>query len=312
MMSFKDVAEYFQQLVKPKEKPGAVGVYLSTDSICMVHFDEKILASQYIRCSSDIERQAALQTFVQDNNLATTPCHVIIELQDYKVTLLDTPPVAESEIIPSVRWMVKDAINYPLDEASVDVFPVPLARARDNMKLIYAVVAPIKKLLSIESMIKNTQLHLHSFSIVEMALRNALNYADAIHQSSLLIYLQNNIGRMLIIDKEAIYMVRNLDLKDNAQETVLLEIQRYMDYANTLFRRQLCTQIVFTPNLLTGDINHQIKATLDLNTETLPFTHFFPKGESVPQEEQAPLLVALGAALTDVMNARQPATEGAT
>jgi MSHA biogenesis protein MshI len=287
-----------------KEAPGAVGLYLCSDSISMVHLDTvdpsgiRILANQHIVCSSAEEKQAALQRFVQENHLETTACHTIIEIQDYKVTLIDTPAVSEAELIPSIRWMLKDVINYPPDEACIDVFPIPIPRARDNMHLLYAVVTPIKKMRLYENMVKNANLHLYSLGIPELALCNALWFFKMVNTGSLLIYLHKNLGKLMIIDNQAIHMIRNIDLKDNVIETLQLEIQRYLDYANTLFRQNLCTQFLITPNDFNIDIPQQLKSALDINTTVIPFADFFPGGASIPIEQQAPLLIALGAALS--------------
>lgn len=301
MLKLKEV---FNQWTKRREAPGAVGVYLCNDSISMVHINTvapphvEILANQHILCSSDAEKQAALQLFVQKYGLETTACHTIIELQDYKVTLLDMPPVSETELIPSVRWMLKDVINYPLNEACVDVFAVPIPRARDNMKLIYAVVAPLKNMLVVEHLIKGAHLNLHSLGIPELALRNVLWFFGTVTRGSLLIYLHKNLGKLIIIDDKSVHMVRNIDLRDNAAEMLILEIQRYLTYANTLFRQNLCTQFLITPNALSTEIAPQIKTALDIETIELPFLQFFPNGNNIPKEQQAPLLVALGAALS--------------
>lgn len=301
MLKLKEV---FNQWTKRKEAPGAVGIYLCNDSISMVHIDTtdpshvKILANQHILCSSDTEKQAALQLFVDKHHLENTACHTIIELQDYKVTLLDSPPVSEAELTSSVRWMLKDVINYPLDEACVEVFHIPLPRARDNMKLIYAVVAPLKSMIAVESFIKSSGLHLYSLGIPELALRNALWFFGEITAGSLLIYLHKNLGKLILIDDKAIHMVRNIDLRDNAAETLILEIQRYLDYSNTLFRQNLCTKFLITPNSLSTEIASQLKTALDTETVEIPFVKFFPKGNDTPKDQQAPLLVALGAALS--------------
>jgi MSHA biogenesis protein MshI len=310
MLKLKEV---FNQWTKRKEAPGAVGVYLCNDSISMVHISTvdpshtEILANQHILCGSDTEKQAALQSFVQKHGLESTTCHTIIELQDYKVTLLDAPPVAEAELIPSVRWMLKDVINYPLDEACVDVFHIPMPRARDNMKLVYAVVAPLKNMLAVEHFIRNSGLNLCSLGIPELALRNALWFFGEITRGGLLIYLHKNLGKLIIIDDKAIHMVRNIDLRDNAAETLILEIQRYLDYSTTLFRQNLCTQFLMTPNSLSIEIASQIKTALDTETVEIPFVKFFPNGSNTPKEQQAPLLVALGAALSGKNNEKNKA-----
>ncbi len=302
MLKLKEV---FNQWTKRKAAPGSVGVYLCNDSISMVHINAadpahmKILANQHILCSSDTEKQAALQVFVQKHGLETMACHTIIELQDYKVTLLDSPPVAEAELISSVRWMLKDVINYPLDEACIEVFHIPLPRARDSMKLIYAVVAPLKNMIAVEKFIQSAGLSLHSLGIPELALKNALWFFGEITRGSLLIYLHKNLGKLILIDDNAIHMVRNIDLRDNAAETLILEIQRYIDYSNTLFRQNLCTQFLITPNNLSTEIASQVKTALDTDTIEIPFIKFFPNGHDIPKEQQAPLLVALGAALSE-------------
>ncbi|MEY3182523.1 MAG: hypothetical protein RLZ35_508 [Pseudomonadota bacterium] len=308
------IKEMLDKWTKRKEAPGAVGIYFCQDSISMVHLDTDsapiptILAYQHVTCRSENEKKIALQSFVEKHALETMACHAIIELQDYKVTLLDAPPVSDNELIPSVRWMLKDVINYPLDEACVDIFHVPLARARDNAKLIYAVVTPLKVMIGIENIIKNSGLSLHSLGIPELALKNTLSFFKYVKHGSLLIYLHNNMGKLIIMDEKYIHMIRNIDLRDNPSETLILEIQRYLDYSNTLFRQNLCLSFLLTPNPLNDDIAPKLKSTLETETTQIDFSSFFSNGSDIPIAYQTPLLIALGAALSGNFNAQNQVT----
>jgi len=81
---------------------------------------------QILKCqcfSGDLKnQQEGLLSFVEQNKLYHAACYGVLSLDDYQLMLIDKPKVVDGEIGESVRWLVKDLIDFPVEEAAIDFF----------------------------------------------------------------------------------------------------------------------------------------------------------------------------------------------
>lgn len=289
---------------KTSKMPGTIGIYLCDNSLTVAYVlhtqanTTEILANQHIVCSSQEEKQVALQRFVEEYGLMDMDCRVTLSPSDYKITLLDNPAVPADELLKTVQWMVRDVIPYPIEEAAVDVFEVPLPKARDNVKMIYAIATPLKKLVQIEQLAQGAKLNLSVVSIPELALCNVMSLMEEEkRQGDLIIFMQEGGGKLLLCDHDVIHLVRSIDIKGDLNEAMATEIQRYLDYSNSLFRRNLCKLLVLTPHAHNTELGEYLKSTLDLPVEIFSLAKKFNLDKEIPIEEQTPLLIAVGTSM---------------
>ena len=66
----------------------------------------------------------------------------------YSVSLVERPPVAEDELVDAVRWQIQENVEFPVDTATLDVFPLPDAATRDRpMVFVVAMQTEFLKVL---------------------------------------------------------------------------------------------------------------------------------------------------------------------
>ena len=54
----------------------------------------------------------------------------VVDADDYQVVQVEAPEVLPSEMRAAIRWRLRDAISFKIDDATVDVFEIPEAARR--------------------------------------------------------------------------------------------------------------------------------------------------------------------------------------
>jgi MSHA biogenesis protein MshI len=65
----------------------------------------------------------------------------VISADDYQLVHIEAPDVLPAELRAAVRWRLRDAIDFPVEEATVDLLELPQQSRRANAKMVYAVAA---------------------------------------------------------------------------------------------------------------------------------------------------------------------------
>lgn len=302
---------------KPDDKKGLLGIYRGTDGMSLAYGyyeNEKkmeILAHTFEPTPDHIQQQAALTKFVIDNQLENVSCCYILQPNHYQLSLVEIPNVPHAELKQSVRWLMRDSINFPLEDAVVDLIEIPLPRAKDNVKIGYGVAVRRGLIPPIENFLKDSGIKLKYLDIPELALRNIGNLYPYSGYSKSLLYLKNTGGTLMLFVEEGLYLSRSFDLplevltqnikdKPPVLEQLALEIQRSLDYSSTLFRQASPNLIVMAPTLLNNDvIQSYLRDTLGLEVKTFSILNQIPFSETITQPETVQCLFAIGAALRD-------------
>ena len=116
-----------------KKQPGWLAVGLHGDHVDLVHVrraangrPEIVLCDSYRTEGSETEALARLR---KELKLDQYRCTTLLKFADYQMHSLDAPNVPAAELKNAVRWRVKDVIDYPLEQATVDVLDVPVDKS---------------------------------------------------------------------------------------------------------------------------------------------------------------------------------------
>lgn len=306
----------FIQKKNPRAERAKVGIYETATGIAMVYGLAKagslLIKSCRYQAAKDLkERQAIVTQFVAEHQLQDAECCYVLETHDYNLNLLEAPKVPKKEINQAVRWVVKDLIHFPVEEAIIDVFDLPVARARDNMKMIYVVVSQKSVIQRIESFITSTGLILETIDIPELVLKNVIVKALANLKEGAFIYLTQNSGKVILYRENQIYITRSFEIKlsttpgeiksDNKTLDLLaLEIQRSFDYLNSVFRHSMQNNIVLAPTLIEGNIIQEfLRNALGGEVKILKLVDCLKFEKPIKEEEEANCLLAIGAVLRE-------------
>lgn len=181
----------------------------------------QILNCQYF--SGGLEaQQNNLSSFVIANQLQNIDCHGVLSLEDYRLILIEKPKVAENEMGEATKWLVKDLIDFPIEEAVIDFFPAPNRTGQPER--IYVVVTRLQWLNQVANTIAIAGLNLKSINIAALALRNILSSLRTVGNSAVFLMRSKDTYYILVVKDQLIYLERKLELSaQNELDTQLFE-----------------------------------------------------------------------------------------
>lgn len=295
-------------------KEGAVGIVETSNGISAVYGilrDTKTVIKAYTTkvAASVEEKQAALSQFVREHELQSVECSYMLSPGDYSLNLVDEPLVPKEEVSKALKWVIKDLINFPMEEAILDVFGLPFARAKDNVSMIYTAVTKKSVIAKIENLLAPTGMRLTCIDIPELSLKNIMqNYPDP--SKGCLVMLLNAVGGKLVLMKDQqLCIARSFDIKldglgqhqaqDNqALESLALETQRSFDYINSVFRQNVQNVIVLAPTKIDkAIIASSLKQSLGMEVVFLQLSEIVTIEPEIQESETADCLLAIGTLL---------------
>ena len=92
-------------------------------------------------CPFGSDRLSALRQVVRDLDARGLPVVATLPNSAYSLVQLEAPELEPEELREAMRWRVKDLIDFPVEEAVIDVFGLPASRRPGAPELVYAVVA---------------------------------------------------------------------------------------------------------------------------------------------------------------------------
>ncbi|MDP1756630.1 MAG: hypothetical protein Q8L38_04170, partial [Pseudohongiella sp.] len=128
---------------RKKRVEGLVGLSVNDSRVSMAHIvrrrDELTLEHcARVALSDAAPLRESLARMVEEQGLANAACSCVLSPRDYNVYLVEAPQVEPDEISSAVRWKVKDLLDMPIEDAVIDVFPVPEEAFKGRNKMLYA------------------------------------------------------------------------------------------------------------------------------------------------------------------------------
>ncbi len=218
-----------------------------------------IIRSEFVAAAGTQAQVEVLKEWVSDKNLQKTPCVCLIANDDCDIYQVEKPEVDDSEMVQAVTWKVKDLINYEVAHAVVDSYPMPFSSKHKQQQV--GVVAARETVISsyVES-IKTTALELNALDVHELARSNLEAVQHSAEQSFALLTLTAGNGLLsvyhdtdLYVSREFMIGIDQLELASSEDEsvfdTLLLEIQRSLDYFESFYGIGTVTNLRVFPQL---------------------------------------------------------------
>ena len=183
---------------------------------------------------------AALREAVRDLNARGLPVCATLHHSSYSPVQLEAPEMPDDELREAMRWRVRDLVDFPVEEAVIDVFRLPPSRRPGAPSLAYVVVARQADVDELAELLGAADLKVEAIDIVEMAIRNLALHIDAPGRPRA--YLQMHPGQSVIeiVDGPQVYLSRRVQqdydatadpvVLESQMENLALEVQRSLDY----------------------------------------------------------------------------------
>ena len=271
---------------------------------------------EYIPFGDRGSSNAVVSQWVAHNNLKGASCVLVMEPGSYQLLQVEPPDVTPEEMREAVRWRIKDLVDFPVDDAAVDLFELPEGGSRG--RTAYVVAASSGAIKPRVAMLNEAQLEIRAMDITELALRNLAHRMPENETGVALLWIGRERSQIGIFRQSNLYLARNVSTgwsqlgvedeggglslapDEHLLDSVVLEIQRSLDYYESHFGQHPINALVVLPAAkpvpsLIGHLEQNMAATVKL---------FEPDSilewEEVPSPEVlAQCITALGGALRE-------------
>lgn len=253
--------------------------------------------------------------------LQGTPASTVLADDAYQLQLVEMPNVPENERLQAVRWRLKDLIDYPVDEAVVELLEMPRHANPGNAPIAYAVVTRSAEVLRQIELMKRADLQMDVIDIPELCIRNIAVLLPQDADGVAFLHLAEDCGYLTITRKGVLHMTRRLEIGRRAlaeassdefalQErmaSISLEVQRSLDYYESHYDRRPVTEVILGPGAGLDALPAALTEHLGLTVNRIDLNDLFSLEDKLSVEDQGACFIAIGAALRSDQTAQAAA-----
>lgn len=253
--------------------------------------------------------------------LNQTSVSTVLEAGAYQLQLVEMPNVPAGELLAAVRWRLKDLIDYPVEEAVVELFEMPRHANPGSAAIAYAVVARRAEIMQQIDIMKRVDLRMDVIDIPELCVRNIAVLLPQDEDGVAFLHFTEDFGYLTITRKGILHMTRRLEVGRGAlaPETdeftlteriagIALEVQRSLDYYESHYDCRPVRDVVLGPGSYIDILPAALTEHLGLTVSRVSLDDLFSLEEELSVEQQGGSLLAVGAALRLDQSAQQVAS----
>ena len=245
---------------------------------------------------------------------AGAQCSTLLRPGEYDMLMVEAPNVPRAEMKGALRWKVKDMVDYPIVDATVDFLDIPPQEgaAADHGRQIYAVLARNEVVQARAEQFARAGVPLQVIEIPETAQRNIAALYEPPQRGVALAYFGADWGLLTITHRGELYLTRRLDVGVDALasdpdgedggplERVALEIQRTLDHFERQFRHVAVGKLLLAPTGRATRLAEILRARFELPVEAIDLAEVLDFGGRAPDAAtQWRLFHHFGAALRE-------------
>jgi MSHA biogenesis protein MshI len=254
----------------------------------------------------------AATAVIRAAGLPRIPVSTVLRSDDYQLVLVEAPDVPPAELRAAMRWRLKEAIDFRVEDAVIDIFGVPSQNRGGQGRMMYAVAAQ----RSAVDRHSAALVEVPTFDVVdvpELCLRNLATLLPEAAAGVALLYLGETTAIVILVRGTTVYFARHMNLQaalpiapGNDPEArldagnIVLELQRSLDYYERHFDQPPITRIAVSPSgkrasLLAADLGRET----GFEVNTLDLASLLRCETSIEAAVDPGCLLAVGAALRE-------------
>ena len=261
----------------------------------------------------------AIAAVIRAAGLPRMPVSTVLRSDDYQLALVEAPDVPPAELRAAMRWRLKEAIDFRVEDAVIDVFDVPDQNRGGHGRMMYAVAA------------RRSAVDRHAGAVVgvatldvvdvpELCLRNLAALLPGAAAGVALLYLGETALSIVLVRGRTFYFARQMAPQTPPRptghpgghsgslpgptapeiESVVLELQRSLDYYERHFDQPPITRIAVSPaGTRASELARELGRDTGFEVATLDLNLLLHCAAPVEAAAQASCLLAVGAALRE-------------
>lgn len=302
---------------KAKKQDGWLAIAFCADGICAAIVKRGADGKPTLEAGvfQPIQKGAAafaLEAMHKDLQTDLYRCSNLLGASEYQLLTVEAPNVPPEELKTAVGWRLKDMLDFPVAEATIDVLDIPIEQngaARNHS--LFAVAARNSVIEQRQVLFANSKIDLSVIDIPEMAQRNISALLEPPGRGVAVLSFDAEGGLLTVTFNAELYLSRRIDVKllqlldDDADkrqvchDKITLELQRSLDHFERQFHFIAVAKLVLAPTGADG-LHAYLAANLYMPVEQLDLATVFDLSR-VPDwlaaAPQAVCFLTLGAAL---------------
>lgn len=302
---------------RARKHEGWLATTFGTDGVCAVvvkrRADQKPLVQAAVFYPGPKAVPAAtLEKLNKDAHAQSYHCTTLLGAPDYQLLSLDAPNVPPEELKTAIGWRLKDMLDFPLAEATIDVFDIPADKnAPVRAQMVFAVAARNGAVMQRQTLYAASKIALAAIDIPEMAQRNIAALLEPEGRGLAMLSFDGDGGLLTVNFNAELYLARRIDVtlsqladssedqKSRYYDKITLELQRSFDHFDRQFHFITVAKLLLAPTGADG-LHGYLADNLYMPVEVLDMALVFDL-EKTPELADAPsqarFFLALGAAL---------------
>ena len=136
----------------------------------------------------------------------------VIRTEDYQLLQVEAPEVQPAEMRSAVRWKVRDVVNFPINDAVIDVFEIPDQSRYVQTRMVFVVAARNDAVQRVVSLIKPRVRGFDVVDIPELCLRNLSALFPQDERGVALLAMGENFAHLVLTRQGVLYLSRRIEL----------------------------------------------------------------------------------------------------
>lgn len=233
---------------------------------------------------------------------------------EYQLLAVEAPAVPAEELKTAVRWRLKDMLDFPADQATIDILNIPTDKApAGRASNIFVIAARNSVIEARQNLFIEAKLDLQVIDIPEMAQRNISSLMEPEGRGIAMLSFNGDGGLLTVTFGGELYLSRRVDVavtqlldedherKHATFDRITLELQRSLDHFERQYSFITVAKLVLAPTGALG-LEEYLSSNLYTRVETLDLGSVLDIG-AVPELKDAAgqqrFFLALGAALRE-------------
>ena len=201
----------------------------------------------------------ALSKIVSDFGVKGCLASITLSPGSYEMLQIERPAVKNDELVDAARWRVAGMLDYPVDEAVIQVFDAPQPSERQREPMLNVVAAPARAVRELASVVDKAGLTPRKVTVAELAIRDLVTASDTTGGPVVTVFLTGRQGLIQATHDGEIYLNRRLGyglgsvkptsmLETGIQNTLPLELRRTIDYFDSHYSAGNIRKILAGPD----------------------------------------------------------------
>jgi MSHA biogenesis protein MshI len=248
-------------LTAPTRRSGWLVVELQPQNASYVHgrAEAKRKAQVSLFGQRPLDDATGAERLAKELRFSRYSCATLLRPGEYQLVQVEAPSVPPAELKAALRWRLKDMLDYPADEATLDVLQLPPeAEPAGRAANLYAVAAHSGLVRTCIERFERARIPLSVIDIPETAQRNigALYEEEGrglavLHASEDACLLTVNFRAELLLARRIEFGTRQFSGSESerkeAFERVALEVQRTFDLVDRQYPRVTVSKLMIAP-----------------------------------------------------------------